>query len=61
MRAVHILRDLLRSVLRGFHPLEVILHRIVEYLRNNAARAHPQRDRRCGRLRFGLEYVGVKA
>ncbi len=61
MCGAHILHDLLRSVLRGFHRLEVILHRIVEYLRDNAARAHPQRDRRTGRLRFGLEYVGVKA
>jgi hypothetical protein len=47
-------------VLLGFRRLDVILHRIVDYLRNNAARAHPRRDRRCGRLRFGLEYVGVK-
>ena len=47
--------------LRGFHRLDVILDRIIQYLRDNAARAHPQRDRRTGRLRFGLEYVGVKA
>ena len=57
MCGAHILHDLLRSVLRGFHRIEAILHRIVRYLRENAARAHPQRDR----MRFGLEYVGVKA
>jgi hypothetical protein len=61
MCGAYILHDLLRSVLHGFHRLEPILHRIVEYLRDNAARAHPQRDRRSGRMRFGLEYVGVKA
>jgi hypothetical protein len=61
MCGAHVLHELLRSVLLGFRRLEVILHRIVDYLRNNAARAHPRRDRRCGRLRFGLEYVGVKA
>lgn len=61
MCGAHILHDLLRSVLRGFRHLEAILNRIVRYLRDNAARAHPQRDRRTGRMRFGLEYVGVKA
>jgi hypothetical protein len=61
MCGAHILHDLLRSVLQGFCRLEVILHRIVKYLRQNAARAHPRRDRKCGRMRFGLEYVGVKA
>ena len=61
MCGAHILHDLLRSVLQGFRKLELILHRIVTYLRDNAARAHPQRDRRCGRMHFGLEYVGVKA
>jgi hypothetical protein len=61
MCGAHILHDLLRSVLRGFRQLELILYRIIEYLRDNAARAHPQRDQRCGRMRFGLEYVAVKA
>ncbi len=61
MCGAHVLHDLLRSMLRGFRRLELILHRIVEYLRTNAARAHPRRDRRIGRMRFGLEYVGVKA
>ena len=56
-----ILHDLLRSVLRDFRQLETILDCIIQYLRNNAARAHPQRDRKTGRMPFGLEYVGVKA
>jgi len=61
MCGAHILHDLLRSALHGFRGLDLILHCIVDYLRQNAARAHPLRDRRCGRMRFGLEYVGVKA
>ncbi len=55
------LYDLLRCILRGFHRLETVLDNIFRYLWNNAARAHPQRDRSRGRMRFGLEYVGVKA
>jgi len=61
MCGAHILRDLLRCALEGFHDLEIILEEIVHFLSNNAARAHPQRDRIKGRLRFGLEYVGVSA
>lgn len=61
MCGAHILHDLLRCALEGFHGLEPILERVFRYLCNNAARAHPARDRTTGRLRFGLEYVGVKA
>jgi hypothetical protein len=61
MCGAHILHDLLRSVLRDFRQLETILDCIIQYLRNNTARAHPQRDRKTGRMPFGLEYVGVKA
>lgn len=61
MCGAHILPALLRSALRGFRCLHVILINIVHYLRDNAARAHPQRDRVLGRMRFGLEYVGVTA
>ena len=59
MCGAHILRDLLRCALRGFRALEEVLERIFRYLWNNAARAHPERDRLRGRMRFGLEYVGV--
>jgi hypothetical protein len=61
MCGAHILRDLLRCALDGFHDLELVLEEIVRFLNNNAARAHPRRDRLRGRLRFGLEYVGVSA
>lgn len=61
MCGAHILPELLRSALGGFRRLEAILERIFRYLWANASRAHPQRDRVRGRMRFGLEYVGVNA
>jgi len=61
MCGAHILPPLLRSVLMGFWHLEALVHDILHYLWDNAARAHPQRDRVRGRMRFGLDYVGVKA
>jgi hypothetical protein len=61
MCGAHILPPLLRSALTGFRHLEGLVHDILRYLWDNAARAHPQRDRVRGRMRFGLDYVGVKA
>lgn len=61
MCGAHILPRLLRSALAGFRHLEALLHDILRYLWDNAARAHPQRDHVRGRMRFGLEYVGVSA
>ncbi len=61
MCAPFFLPDLLRCALRAFQSLEAVLQRIFEYLWANAARAHPHRDKTHGRMRVGLEYVGVKA
>lgn len=61
MCGVHILPDLLPSVLEGFRRLETILEWVFHYLWANARRAHPRRDRLRGRMQFGLEYVGVMA
>ncbi|MCI0656476.1 MAG: IS4 family transposase [Acidobacteria bacterium] len=61
MCGAHILHDLLRCALRGFRALEAVLEHVFRYLWNNAARAHPERDRLRGRMRFGLEYVGIRA
>lgn len=61
MCGAHILPRLLRSALTRFRHLEALVHDILRYLCDNAARAHPQRDRVRGRMRFGLDYVGVKA
>lgn len=61
MCGAHILPKLLRSALAGFRHLDALVHDIVRYLSDNAARAHPPRDRVRGRMRFGLEYVGARA
>ena len=61
MCGAHILPTLVRSALAGFRHLEALVHDIVRYLSDNAARAHPHRDRVRGRMRFGLEYVGARA
>jgi Transposase DDE domain len=61
MCGAHILPPLLRTALRGFRNLTKILESIFRYLCENAARAHPGRDRTYGRMRFGLEYVGLNA
>jgi hypothetical protein len=55
------LPDLLRSALAAFHAFETVLERIFNYLWANAARAHPRRERKRGRLRAGLEYVETTA
>lgn len=57
----HILPELMRSVLHDFKNLRPILERTIRYLWDNAPRAHPERDRRRGRMQFGLEYVGLRA
>lgn len=61
MCGVHTLLALFTCILRGFRDLEIILERIFNFLQSSAARAHPKRDRITGRLRFDLDYVGVRA
>ena len=58
MCARHGLGDMFRMLAygrrRGFLP---VLGNLVDYLANNATRSHPKRDRKKGRLQFGLEPV----
>ena len=58
MRARHGLGDVFRVLARGrrrgFLP---VLRNLVDYLASNATRSHPKRDRKKGRLQFGLEPV----
>jgi len=61
MCGMFILPPLLRCALRAFRRLETVLARIFRYLWENAARAHPQRDLLHGRLKWGLQCVGVMA
>lgn len=56
-----ILPDLLRCVANGFRDIEAIIEKIIRYLWDNAVRAHPERDRRLGRMQFGVRYVGLRA
>ena len=49
-----VFRVLARGRRRGFLP---VLRDLVDYLASNAIRSHPKRDRKRGRLQFGLEPV----
>ena len=57
----HILPDLLRCALRRFRGLEAVVGKVLRYLWDNAMRAHPERDRARGRMRYGLHYTGLRA
>jgi hypothetical protein len=57
----HILPDLLRCALRNFRGLRAVIEKTLRFLWDNAQRAHPERDRARGRMRFGLDYVGLRA
>jgi hypothetical protein len=57
----HILPPLIRCALHAFRNLTVILERIFRYLWTNAPRAHPARDKRRGRMQYGLQYAGLKS
>ena len=61
MCGAFILPDLLRCALRAFRRLDAVVTKVFRYLWENAARAHPQRDRLRGRLKWGLQCVGVTA
>ena len=54
MCACHIVGDLVTALLHRGRGLRGALHRALTYLLANARRAHPDRDRRTGRLRAGL-------
>ena len=53
----HVLGDVLHALIHQPRQLNANVARAVEYLANNARRAHPKRDRRTGRLKLGLEHV----
>ena len=58
MCATHVLGDILEALLSGGHrALLATFERAVRYLAVNAKRAHPDRDRRTGRLQLGLDPV----
>ena len=49
------LDDLCQCALAGFAHLDELLDHIFDYLAANARRSNPQRERKTGRLRIGLE------
>lgn len=53
----HVLGDVLHALIHRPKRLNSNVARTIEYLANNAGRAHPKRDRRTGRLKLGLEHV----
>jgi hypothetical protein len=60
MCAVHVLANLFQALTDGrFSNIERAFQKAIDYLSKNAIRAHPQRDRKQGRLQGGLEPVGV--
>jgi len=62
MCARHGVGDVFRVLATGRRRgLVRALRGLVDYLANNAMRAHPKRDRRKGRLQFGLEPVFASA
>jgi len=55
----HVLTDILRVLLHAPKKFSLVMRRAIEYLANNAQRAHPKRDKQKGRLKLGLEHVYV--
>ena len=55
MCAHHVLADLFRTLIsESSGEFLETLHGAIEYLATNAIRAHPKRERRTGRLQFGI-------
>jgi Transposase DDE domain len=59
MCAHHVLTDILRALLHAPSRLRTAITRALDYLAQNAPRAHPKRDAQSGRLKTGLQHVFV--
>ncbi len=57
--ARHFLDSILKSLLSGGRTLRRVLEEAFSYLNDNARRAHPERDRKKGRLAAGLRPIAV--
>jgi hypothetical protein len=57
----HVLGDILYDLMHRRACLYASVARAIEYLANNATRAHPERDRISGRLKLGLLHVHARA
>lgn len=57
----HVLGDVLYDLMHQPAKLPLSVARVIEYLAKNATRAHPERDRKSGRLKLGLVHVYASA
>jgi hypothetical protein len=57
----HVLGDVLYDLMHRPERLHTSVSRAIEYLAQNATRAHPRRDRKSGRLKLGLVHVHADA
>lgn len=57
----HVLTDVFWALLHAPRRFASTMRRALEYLADNAQRAHPERDKRKGRLKLGLEHVYLSA
>lgn len=57
----HVLGAIVHDLMHNPSGLQHSVTTAIDYLATNAHRAHPARDRRSGRLKLGLEHIGVPA
>ena len=57
MCAHHVLTNVLRALLHAPGQLSRAITRTIDYLAQNAPRAHPKRDAKRGRLKIGLQHA----
>lgn len=53
----YVLQDVIYALIHRGRQLNRALRRLVDYLSSNAQRAHPERDRKNGRSKLGLQHV----
>ena len=57
----HVLGDVLYDLMHRPQQLHHSIERAIDYLADNARRAHPKRDQRNGRLKSGLAHAYCRA
>lgn len=53
----YVLTEIVHAILNAPRKLTTAIKRAIQYLANNAQRAHPKRDAKSGRLKLGLQHV----
>jgi hypothetical protein len=57
----HVLREVLYDLMHRPRQLQHSVERAIDYLAANGRRAHPERDRKTGRLKHGIEHAYCRA